>query len=449
WAASVHLARTIVCCLSTLGETNKYVIFGRIWCYWTFLSDFIWAWVRVVGFMGFYITGYCWWPVVLSVRETGITLLYDDASGVTRCPPYRRKTSEDFEEENEARFYHKLSRYIALKQLANLLKSSIISNGHIPHLAPPPSELLMEETVSGFCWDLSREDFGIIERRQRGQVVCETSKYINIGIDQTRRYQGDSDLEFDRVNVFHNEVSCGRYVPRAVLMDWRLEPWKALDLVLTVRSSVSITSCSVSPVRRITGQKVTPRRVLRLSTRSLILFAKRPRAVTAFKGFRCAIFLRRRNWFWYGDFVDFEDQGGVPGPYDAVVLCVPVSQALYDICLRTLKLSSPSFGDLNYLISAMSGVTCTLGSQNTVERVGNLFFHRRNIRTDIPSALNLSVPLPATLSGLSEPPDLVSPFKIYGGSLHGGARDSVGSSSTLDFTYHVTVRLSEEWCDER
>ncbi|CAF1705321.1 unnamed protein product [Brassica napus] len=72
------------------GETNKYVIFGRTWCYWTFLSDFIWAWVRVVGFMGFYITGYCWWPVVLSVRETGVTLLYDDASGVTRCPPYRR-----------------------------------------------------------------------------------------------------------------------------------------------------------------------------------------------------------------------------------------------------------------------------------------------------------------------------------------------------------------------
>ncbi|CAN6846531.1 unnamed protein product [Brassica oleracea] len=37
------------------------------------------------------------------------------------------------------------------------------------------------------------------------------------------------------------------------------------------------------------------------------------------------------------------------------------NEALYDICLRTLKLSSPSFGDLNYLISAMSGVTCTLG----------------------------------------------------------------------------------------
>ncbi|CAF2115644.1 hypothetical protein Bca4012_096830 [Brassica carinata] len=36
-------------------------------------------------------------------------------------------------------------------------------------------------------------------------------------------------------------------------------------------------------------------------------------------------------------------------------------EALYDICFRTLKLSNPSFGDLNHLISAtMSGVTCCL-----------------------------------------------------------------------------------------
>src|SRR6266480_2112897 len=36
-------------------------------------------------------------------------------------------------------------------------------------------------------------------------------------------------------------------------------------------------------------------------------------------------------------------------------------KALYDICMRTLKLSSPSYGDLNYLVSAvMSGVTTCL-----------------------------------------------------------------------------------------
>lgn len=37
------------------------------------------------------------------------------------------------------------------------------------------------------------------------------------------------------------------------------------------------------------------------------------------------------------------------------------NEALYDICFRTLKLTTPNFGDLNHLISAvMSGVTCCL-----------------------------------------------------------------------------------------
>ena len=34
------------------------------------------------------------------------------------------------------------------------------------------------------------------------------------------------------------------------------------------------------------------------------------------------------------------------------------NEALYDICFRTLKLSTPSYGDLNHLVSAtMSGIT--------------------------------------------------------------------------------------------
>ena len=38
------------------------------------------------------------------------------------------------------------------------------------------------------------------------------------------------------------------------------------------------------------------------------------------------------------------------------------NEALYDICFRTLKLTTPSFGDPNHLISAtMSRVTCCLG----------------------------------------------------------------------------------------
>ena len=37
------------------------------------------------------------------------------------------------------------------------------------------------------------------------------------------------------------------------------------------------------------------------------------------------------------------------------------NEALYDICFRTLKLTTPTFGDLNHLIAAtISGVTCSL-----------------------------------------------------------------------------------------
>merc|ERR1711975_73825 len=39
------------------------------------------------------------------------------------------------------------------------------------------------------------------------------------GIDPTGTYHGDSDLQLERINVYFNEATGGRYVPRAVLMD--------------------------------------------------------------------------------------------------------------------------------------------------------------------------------------------------------------------------------------
>jgi len=37
------------------------------------------------------------------------------------------------------------------------------------------------------------------------------------------------------------------------------------------------------------------------------------------------------------------------------------NEALYDICFRTLKLTTPTYGDLNHLVSAtMSGITTCL-----------------------------------------------------------------------------------------
>lgn len=49
------------------------------------------------------------------------------------------------------------------------------------------------------------------------EVICDEH-----GIDSTGTYHGDSDLQLERINVYYNEATGGRYVPRAVLMD--LEP---------------------------------------------------------------------------------------------------------------------------------------------------------------------------------------------------------------------------------
>ena len=49
------------------------------------------------------------------------------------------------------------------------------------------------------------------------EVVCGEH-----GIDATGNYVGTSRVQLERVNVYFNEASGGRYVPRAVLMD--LEP---------------------------------------------------------------------------------------------------------------------------------------------------------------------------------------------------------------------------------
>ncbi|KAJ9565368.1 hypothetical protein OSB04_001334 [Centaurea solstitialis] len=49
------------------------------------------------------------------------------------------------------------------------------------------------------------------------EVVCAEH-----GIDVTGKYTGDAELQLERINVYYNEASGGRFVPRAVLMD--LEP---------------------------------------------------------------------------------------------------------------------------------------------------------------------------------------------------------------------------------
>lgn len=39
------------------------------------------------------------------------------------------------------------------------------------------------------------------------------------GVDPTGEYCGESELQLERINVYYNEATGGRYVPRAVLVD--------------------------------------------------------------------------------------------------------------------------------------------------------------------------------------------------------------------------------------
>lgn len=39
------------------------------------------------------------------------------------------------------------------------------------------------------------------------------------GIDPTGHWHGDTDLQLERINVYYDEASGGRFVPRAVLVD--------------------------------------------------------------------------------------------------------------------------------------------------------------------------------------------------------------------------------------
>ena len=52
------------------------------------------------------------------------------------------------------------------------------------------------------------------------------------------------------------------------------------------------------------------------------------------------------------------------------------NEALYDICFRTLKLTTPTYGDLNHLVSAtMSGVTTCLRFPGIDKKKQLISFH--------------------------------------------------------------------------
>ena len=212
------------------------------------------------------------------------------------------------------------------------------------------------------------------------------------GIDRDGSYIGDSDLQLQRIDVFYNEARGGKYVPRAILLD--LEPG-TMD---AARSSPY--GQLFRPDNFVHGQSGAANNWAKghytegaeLIDEILDIIRKESEGADCLQGFQLAHSLGGGTGSGLGTLLltkiheEYPDRimstfSVIPSPkvsnvvlepYNAVLsvhqllessdetFCID-NEALYDICIRTLKLKSPAYGDLNQLVScAMSGVTTCL-----------------------------------------------------------------------------------------
>uniref|UniRef100_A0A2K5CBC0 Tubulin beta chain n=1 Tax=Aotus nancymaae TaxID=37293 RepID=A0A2K5CBC0_AOTNA len=211
------------------------------------------------------------------------------------------------------------------------------------------------------------------------------------GIDSAGAYHGDSDLQLERINVYCNEAIGGRYMARAVLMD--LEPG-TMDSIF--RSDNFIFGQFGAGNNWAKGYYTEG---AELMESVMDVLRKEAESCDCLQGFQLTHSLgggtgsridtllmgkirekypdRIINTFSVPPSPKVSDT--VVEPYNATrsihqlienadeMFCID-NEALYNICSRTLKLTTPTYGDLNHLVSAaMTRVTtclCFLGQLN-------------------------------------------------------------------------------------
>uniref|UniRef100_T1KFQ9 Tubulin beta chain n=1 Tax=Tetranychus urticae TaxID=32264 RepID=T1KFQ9_TETUR len=214
------------------------------------------------------------------------------------------------------------------------------------------------------------------------------------GIDPSGSYHGDSECQLERISVYYSEAGNAKYVPRAVLVD--LEPG-TMD---SVRSGPF--GQLFRPNNFVLANLVLVTiglRVIILKTMSaelvdavLDVVRKEAESCDCLQGFQLTHSLGGGTGSGMGTLLiskireEYPDRimntfSVVPSPkvsdtvvepYNATLsfhqlventdetFCID-NEALYDICFRTLKLTTPTYGDLNHLVSTtMSGVTTCL-----------------------------------------------------------------------------------------
>ncbi|SGY34377.1 BQ5605_C002g01623 [Microbotryum silenes-dioicae] len=212
------------------------------------------------------------------------------------------------------------------------------------------------------------------------------------GIDGSGQYTGTTDLQLERINVYYNEAGTGKYVPRAVLVD--LEPG-TMDVI-----QGGPLGGLFRPDNFVFGQSGAGNNWAKghytegaeLVDQVLDVVRKEAEGTDCLQGFQLTHSLGGGTGSGMGTLLvskireEFPDRmmatfSVVPSPkvsdtvvepYNAVLsvhqlvensdetFCID-NEALYDICFRTLKLSAPTHGDLNGLVSiVMSGITTCL-----------------------------------------------------------------------------------------
>ncbi|CAB0005314.1 unnamed protein product [Nesidiocoris tenuis] len=211
-------------------------------------------------------------------------------------------------------------------------------------------------------------------------------------IDPVGIYRGENPLQLERINVYYNEAPGGKYVPRAILVD--LEPG-TMD---SVRSGPY--GQLFRPDNFVFGQSGAGNNWAKghytegaeLVDSVMDVVRKEAEGCDCIQGFQLTHSLGGGTGSGMGTLLiskireEYPDRimntfSVVPSPkvsdtvvepYNATLsvhqlventdetFCID-NEALYDICFRTLKLVSPTYGDLNHLVSiTMSGITTCL-----------------------------------------------------------------------------------------
>ena len=218
-------------------------------------------------------------------------------------------------------------------------------------------------------------------------------------MDPTGTYHGDSDLQLERINVYFNEATGGRYVPRAILMD--LEPG-TMD---SVRAGPF--GQLFRPDNFVFGQNGAGNNWAKghytegaeLIDSVLDVVRKEAESTDCLQGFQLTHSMGGGTGAWYGNLLiskireEYPDRvmstySVIPSPKVSDTVVEPYNctlsvhqlvensdqcfsldnEALYDICFRTLKLTTPTYGDLNHLVSAaICGTTCSLAFPRSAE----------------------------------------------------------------------------------